>query len=73
MADWGSMSDTDLVNFINDPAKVEAETAGQRDKLQEEWCKRTGQKWTLPDGSVAYQPPGWIGGKDDERPGGGMP
>lgn len=62
MADWASMEDAELQAFAQDSEKVEAETEGERIKLQVEWCKRHEAKFILPDGSVAYEPPDWDGG-----------
>lgn len=57
MADWESMTDDELNAFARDPVKVEAETQGEREKLQIEWCKRNRVQWTMPDGSIGYEPP----------------
>ena len=62
MADWGSMNDKELVDFGSDTKKVEAETAGERDKLQEEMCKRFRWKWDDPSGTNLYTPPDWPKG-----------
>jgi len=59
MADWASMTDKELATFCADSAKVEAESAAEREKLQVEWCKRHRAKFEAPDGTVVYQPPDW--------------
>lgn len=53
------MTDQELKDFAADESKVHAETDSEREKFQVEICKREGQRFILPDGSVAYQPPDW--------------
>jgi len=60
MADWASMTDQEIAAFSKDPAKVEAETSNEREKLQVELCKRHRWKWIKEDGSVGYEPPDWV-------------
>ena len=62
MADWGSMTDKELADFTEDKANIEAETPGERDKLQMELCKRFGWKWDDPTGANVYTPPDWPKG-----------
>lgn len=62
MPDWGSMSEQELNDFCKDNKNIEAEPDSERDKLQEELCKRFKWRWELPDGSVGYEPPDWRGG-----------
>jgi len=61
MADWASMTDTELETFCKDSTRVEAETDLEREKLQVEWCKRHRAKFSRPDGTVIYEPPDWTG------------
>jgi len=61
MADYGSMTDQELAAATKDAQDKDNLVSAEAEKLQIEICKRAGQKFVLPDGSVAYEPPDWKG------------
>ena len=61
MADYASMSDEELAAATKDQQEKDNLPTTEAEKLQVEICKRANQKFTLPDGSVAYEPPDWKG------------
>ena len=60
LIDYNSMTDSELQVEI-DKAMLAPPDPADADRLQIEICTRRRQKFTRPDGTVGYEPPGWPG------------